>query len=107
MYIGHNLKGIVFSFNFNVAYNSFCNVLSSDILMDEALAVGNTGDHQNYHYKFFLYKTSPDVDMASPLPYGSSWTTGGNTCGHALRNVLNIADTGDDVQFQKLEINFC
>ena len=64
--------------------------------MYEASAVGNTGDHQNYHYKFFLYKTSPDVNMASPPPYGSSWTTGGNTCGHALGNVFNIADTGDD-----------
>ena len=45
---------------------------------------------------FFSYKTSPDVDMASPPPYGSSRTTGGNTCGHALGNVFNIADTGDD-----------
>ena len=64
--------------------------------MYEASAVGNTGDHQNYHHKFFLYKTSPDVDMASPPPYGSSRTTGGNTCRHALGNVFNIADTGDD-----------
>ena len=52
--------------------------------MDKAAAVGNTGDHQNYYYKFFSYKTSLDVDMASPPPYGSSWTTGGNTHGHAL-----------------------
>ena len=58
--------------------------------MHEASAVGNTSDHQNYHYKFFLYKTSPDVDMASPPPYGSSRTTGGNTCGRALGNVFNI-----------------
>ena len=64
--------------------------------MDEASAVGNTGDHQDYYYKFFSYKTSLDVDMASPPPYGSSRTTGGNTHGHALKNFSNIADTGDD-----------
>jgi hypothetical protein len=64
--------------------------------MDDASAVGNTGDHQNYYYNFFSYKTSPDVDMGSPPPYGSSRTTGGNTCGHSLGNVFNIADTGDD-----------
>ena len=74
----------------------FCNVLSLDILMDEASAVGNTDAHQNYYYKFFPYKTSLDVDMASPPPYGSSRTTGGNTHGCALGNVFNIADTGDD-----------
>ena len=64
--------------------------------MDKASAVGNTGDYQNYHYKFFSCETFPDVDMASPPPYGSSRTTGGNTHGHALGNVFNIADTGDD-----------
>ena len=64
--------------------------------MDEVSAVGNTGDHQNHYYKCFSYKTSLDVDMASPPPYGSSRTTGGNTCGHALGNVFNIADTGDN-----------
>jgi hypothetical protein len=44
----------------------------------------------------FSYKTSPDVNMGSPPPYGSSRTTGGSTHGHALGNVFNIADAGDD-----------
>ena len=72
--------------------------------MDKASAVSNTGDHQNYSYKFFSYETSPDVDMASPPPYGSSRTTGGNTHGHALGNVFNIADTGDCKGNWKLDL---
>ena len=36
--------------------------------------------------------------MTSPSPplYGSSRTTGGATCGHAVGNVFNLADADDD-----------
>ena len=97
-----------FLFNFNVAYNSFRNVLSSDISMYEASAVGNTGDHQNYHYKFFLYKTSLDVDMASPPPMDHPGLLVETLVGMLLGMLSTLLiQVMTIIWFQELEVNFC